>query len=321
VFPIIGALIPVFALIALGIVLGRLGLLGAGADEVLSRFVGLVTLPVLTFLAISGLRAEQLAQPVMATVVIAGAWLTFALQLSVERLCGRPGPEANVLALSAAFGNSGFVGLPICLAILGKAALGPAALVMALTTGFVFAPFILLQELTGSLGHSRSESIRTVSRALVGNPLILSCIAGIAAALGGVSLPAPVQVLLSSIAAATAPCALVAIGMFVARPMEQASDPGIWRGWGAKLALSPLMAAALLAVLPPLDRVWTATALIMAAMPTASSVFVIVAGDTARRISASIIVRTTVGSVVTIPIVLAALAYAGVLDLGPAPLH
>lgn len=317
---IIGALLPVFGLITLGLGLGRFKLLGEGAEAVLSRFVALVPLPALTFLAIAGLKVEQLTQPVMATVVVAGAWATFALQLGIERLLHKPRGEANIVALGAAYGNSGFVGLPICLAIMGKAALGPSAVVMALNTALVFAPFILLQELTTPRGHSRAESIRTVCVAVGGNPLILSCVAGVIAAFVGLSLPGPLQVLLSSLASATAPCALVAIGMFLAKPMECGVGAGVWRGVAGKLAISPLVALGLLAILPSMDRLWTATALIMAGVPAASSVFIVAEDGAPRRIGAAIIVWTVALSALTIPIIVAALAAAGMLDLGPSPL-
>lgn len=241
---IVGALFPVFGLIALGIGLGRFRLLGEGAEAVLSRFVALVPLPTLTFLAIAGLKVEQLTQPVMAIVVVAGAWATFALQLGVERLLHKPRGEAKIVALGAAYGNSAFVGLPICLAIMGKAALGPSAVVMALDTALVFAPFILLQELTTPRVHSRAESIRKVCLAVGGNPLILSCVAGVLVAMSGWTPPGPLQVLLSPLASATAPCALVAIGMFLAKPMGYGVGAGVWReSWrparSSRLACSP----------------------------------------------------------------------------------
>lgn len=87
-----------------------------------------------------------------------------------------------------------------------------------------------------------------------------------------------------------------------------------------KLVLSPLVALCLLAILPPMDRMWTATALIMAGVPAASSVFIVVEDRAARRIGAAIIVWTVGLSALTIPVIVAALAMAGMVDLGPAPL-
>ncbi|MFY7837174.1 MAG: AEC family transporter [Novosphingobium sp.] len=310
---ILGALFPVFGLIALGIWLGRSQVLGKDANEVLGRFVAVVTLPVLTFLAISGLNPGQLAQPVMGVVVIGGAWATYALHLVIERLCGERGPEGNIIALGAAYGNSGFVGLPICLALLGQDALGPAAVIMALNTAFVFAPGLLVQTLSAPDRHDTGDSLRAVCASLAKTPLMVACLAGIAAALVRISLPDPARVLLASIASATAPCALVAIGMFVAKPVERSVGAGMWRGVIGKLAISPLIAAGLLAILPPLDPIWTATALIMAAVPAASTVFIVAApaGERARRFGGALIVWTTALSAFTIPLVLAALAVAG----------
>ena len=87
-----------------------------------------------------------------------------------------------------------------------------------------------------------------------------------------------------------------------------------------KLVLSPLVALCLLAILPPMDRTWTATALIMTGVPAASSVFIVAEDRAARRIGAAIMVWTVGLSALTIQVIVAALAMAGMVDLGPAPL-
>lgn len=65
---------------------------------------------------------------------------------------------------------------------------------------------------------------------------------------------------------------------------------------------------------------WTATALIMAGVPAESSVFIVAEDGAPRRIGAAIVVWTVALSALTIPVIVAALAAAGMLDFGPAPL-
>lgn len=314
---ILAALFPVFGLIALGFALGRWRVLGDAAGDHLGRFVAQVTLPVLTFQSIAGMRPEELAQPVMALVVVGGAWATYGLHFAIERWRGESAPEANAIALGAAYGNSGFVGLPVCLALLGHEALGPAAFVMALNTACVFTLGLLMRVFTAPGRHNAGGGLRAALAPLALNPLVLACLLGMAAALVRLTLPGPVAVLLSSIAAATAPCALVAIGMFVAGPLGASPlggfAAGLARGLLGKLVVSPLLTLALIVLLPPLPPAWAATALIMAAVPAASSVYIIAAqaGERARHFGAAIVVWSTVLAAFSLPLVLAALSAAG----------
>lgn len=108
--------------------------------------------------------------------------------------------------------------------------------------------------------------------------------------------------------------------MFLAKPMGYGVGAVVWRGVAGKLATSPLVALGLLAILPAMDRMWTATALIMAGVPAESSVFIVAEDGAPRRLGAAIVVWTVALSALTIPVIVAALAAAGMLDFGPAPL-
>ncbi|MEW5726729.1 MAG: AEC family transporter, partial [Pseudomonadota bacterium] len=114
-----------------------------------------------------------------------------------------------------------------------------------------------------------------VGKALARNPLILSSFAGLAWNALGLPLPRPLVNLCQLMGSAAGPCALFAIGVFLAgRPLRFS-----WGeiGWMVplKLVAQPLLTWALIATLFPLDRFWTGAALLLAALPTGALTFVV----------------------------------------------
>jgi len=291
---IFGALFPVFGLILLGVVLGRIDLLGARAFEVLNRFVIAVTLPVLTFRVLAKTSPADLAAPTMIVAVLGGAFVIYAAGFVIERLAGRTRVEANIAGLSSCYSNTGFVGLPIALLAFGPASFGPVAVTMALYAAVVFTVALVLSEVVGG-GAGPGAALARAGRAMVRSPLIVLSVLGVAWAFAGLPLGGAFDTLLATIAGATAPCALVAIGLFIALPREEAAVAPIARIVALKLIAHPLVTFGLLQLLPPLPPLWSATAILMAAMPAGASSFVLAgrAGRWAMELSAWSITLTT----------------------------
>lgn len=303
----LGALFPIFALIWLGWLCGRRGWLGENGDDVLNAFVGKIALPVLTFQVLATMKAGDLAEPVMFTAVVGASWLLFLAHFLFEKMRGLDSARANIAALGASYGNSAFVGLPICLALLGPASLAPSAVVMALNTTFIFGGGAVTSALASGAGGAVRERLTGALWLVAGNPLVIGAVAGVGIAISGYTLPAPVDVLLRSLGSVTAPCALVAVGMFIARPVPAAAGTGAtWRGIAGKLVLLPVITAAILWSLPPVPPVWRDTALIMAGAPVASSCFILASGggEATLRLASRLIVLSTLGAAITLPLLL-----------------
>lgn len=304
---VFAALFPVFALIALGYACGRRQWLGEGGDRILNDFVATIALPALTFHVLAGMDPGDLAEPSIFVAVVGSSWLLFGLSFLTERVRGLDRARANIAALGAAYGNSAFIGLPICLALWGPASLGPSAVVMALNTAFIFGGGALTTALASAEENRTGRPIAAAVRLVATNPLILAALAGVLVALAGISLPPPVDALLRMISAATAPCALIAIGLFIARPLPPTGGTGAtWRSVAAKLLALPLITAALLWLLPPLPPVWRDTVLVMSAMPCGASCFVLArgGGEDTLRLAARLIVLSTIGASISLPLYL-----------------
>lgn len=312
---IFGALFPIFALVVLGYAVGRKQWLGADADHVLNAYVANIALPALTLNVLASMHGPDLVEPVMFLVVVGGAALMFAGHYIYERWRGLARPEANAAAFGASYGNHAFIGLPVCLAFLGPESLAPAAVVVALNSAFVFGGGAMMSVLTAPAtspsgqGEYRGERKGAAVALLLvlRNPLVIAAILGVTLASTDAALPTPVSGLLAMIGATTAPCALIAVGLFMARPVPNTGGTGATvRSLIGKLLMLPILAAAMLWILPPMPPAWHNTALIMAAVPAGSGCFALAryGGEGALRMAARIIAISTLISAITLPILL-----------------
>jgi len=319
---ILGALFPVFSLIALGLICARSGYLMPGADEVLSQFVARIALPVLAFHVIATSDPADLAKPAMAIAAVGGPAIVWSALFLFERWRGADASSANVAAFGACFGNHAFVGLPVCFVLIGPGAMAPAAVIIALTSSFVFGWGVFMQVITAQGKHTLTQgqglaALLVVGRQLATNPLVLlSVLGGIFSALHA-PLPGPVDVLLTTLGSATGPCALVAIGLFLARPLHEVASGMALRGVAGKLLLMPAITCALLAAMPPLPPVWLATTLIMAAVPCGTGAFVIgsQSGPRQMQLGASLVVFSVIAAAVSLPLMIAVLQRFGIMRL------
>lgn len=303
---VFNALMPVFGMIMIGYFCGHYKILADHSFEILNRFVIAITLPILTFRSIAHMDPRNLAVPGMFAAVTLGALLTYAISFSIERCSQRSAAEANIAALCSCFSNTGFIGLPIAILALGRESVAPAAVTMLIYSTIVFSLGLVMGEVTTSRGQGTAAGLRLALHATLRNPLVLLATAGVAWSIMRLPLTGPADMLLATLGQATAPCALIAIGIFIAMPRPVPAPGPISRVMVLKLAGHPLITALLLWMLPPIPPLWAKVAVLMAAMPCGASGFVLAgkAGSRALELSAWSITLTTVVSALSLVAVL-----------------
>ncbi len=309
---VVDAILPVFALIFLGYVCARTDLLGEAAFEVLNRLVLRLSLPALTFYILAKVAPGDLAAPGMIAAVLGGAASVYAISFLWDRWLGRPAGDANIIALSASYANTAFVGIPICLVALGPESLAPAALITAINASIVFGFGLVMSELLASRDETLAHALASAGKAVCRNPLILSSVLGVGWSLLRLPLPTALDTFAKTLGAATAPCALITIGLFIARAPTHEDPLTIGRSLALKLAGQPMATMALLLVIPGVSAVGGKTAVLLAAMPTATSSFMLASGfsPTALNACARVIVLSTALALVTLVAMLAFLGHA-----------
>jgi predicted permease len=305
---IVDSFSPLLALILLGWFLRRRGLLGAGAARELSAFVVWLALPSLLFEAIAGASWRQLWQPQF-VVAYAGAMVaTFVLTFPLLPKA-RPFAERCLDGFGATYANSGFIGIPLSLLLLGQEALIPATIATLLTAVLLFAVGIAMLEL-GATSHAHPlSSLARAARAVARNPLVVATALGGAWSASGWTMPQAPHRLLELLSGAAGPCALVSIGALLAQPAAPADKAApLAPIVVAKLVVLPAICALLAIKVFALPPVWATTAVLLNALPTGTGPFMLAefyGRDVAR--ASRIMFVTTIVSLASVPACIALL--------------
>ena len=302
--------LPIFALVFAGWLARRIGVLGAAATTELNRFVVFLALPALLFDVTAHAHWAALWKPGFIGAFGLSSLAVFAFTVLVRRGAGRPLADAALDGLNAGYANTGFMGFPLALVAFGPEALAPTTVAVILTVCAVFAVAIVLIE-TGlrraadasGQGSARIPIWLAVGRSLVRNPLLVAPALGALVPSLGLAVPAPVETFLKLLGGAASPCALVALGLFLAQRRRSRGGQGRVAALlvGLKLAAQPLLAYGLGRYVFDLPPLLLHTAVLMAALPTGTGPFML--AEFYRReadLTATVVLVSTVLAVVTV---------------------
>jgi hypothetical protein len=145
--PLLKIILPVFALIFAGYACRKTNRLGPNASSELNRFVVYLALPALLFDIMATTPWHTLDQPAFIAVFGLGAGGVFGLTVLIRLKQSRHLADASLDGLNAAYPNTGFIGLPLCMLAFGHASLAPAVIATVMTVCVLFAVAIVLIEL------------------------------------------------------------------------------------------------------------------------------------------------------------------------------
>ncbi len=207
---------PFFALVLCGYLATRGGALPVGAIGGLNGFVLYFALPCMLYRFGSQTPIAQLLDPAVAGVYLLCALLMVGAVVALTRR--RMGwNDAAFGALVAVFPNTGFMGVPLLVALLGEHSAGPVILSMALDMVVTTSLCIALSRLDGAGAHGVAVALRNAARGMAVNPMPWSiALGGLASALQW-QLPEPVDKTVAMLAGAASPVALFTIGAVLAR--------------------------------------------------------------------------------------------------------
>ncbi len=272
---IINAVLPIFALILVGYISGRKGLLGAGAVDSLNKFVVWMALPALLFQSMAQITWEQINQPGYVAAYSLGIALVFGASYALDRRRRGRLADASIEGLAASYSNGGFMGIPLCLMVFGPASLPAAIIAVLLTACVLFAFSIVLVEIDLHGSHSIMGTMRKVAQSLLRNPLVVAPVLGTMVAAAQVPLPYAVLQFTTLLGAAASPCALVTIGLFLAQGEPAGQHGTVWRIVLLKLFLHPLATFVLVRWVFDMPPVWAGTAVLLAALPVGTGPFML----------------------------------------------
>ncbi len=308
---LLGSLLPVFLIIALGKILCRTGFFSDGLAKSLNRLTYWIALPALLIDKISNAafnsgdvtRMSLLLVLATAGSVAVGYIAAFALRLNRRSM--------GAFVQGAMRSNNAFIGLPVILYSMTGSDPGIMALAtVALAPSIVFYNFLSVLIL---LAHgdrqqrSPGAAVLLFIKQLLLNPLLIACVIGLLLNSCEIALPVAVQRTLTALGDTALALALLSIGASLSfQGLRTGLVPSTVSS-GIKVFIQPLigLGLAMLWKLPPAER---QILLIYLACPTAVASYVMAdIFNSDRDLAAHIVVVSTL---------LSGLSLAAVLVLG-----
>jgi hypothetical protein len=275
---------PFFALVLCGYLAARRQMLPFEAIPGLNGFVLYFALPCMLFRFGASTPIAQLldAGAFFMYLFCALVMVAFVVAVTLNRRIGWN--DAAFGALVGAFPNTGFMGVPLLVALLGAAAAGPAIVTIVIDMVITTSLCIALSRLDGAgqngVGHAAKNALLGMTK----NPMPWSILLGTFFSAFQGELPGPVEKTVALLADSASPVALFTIGAVLARSQKIAHHeqhgPLTWKDYVPvaliKLFLHPLLVLAVgLAVISmgvPIDAFALKVMVLVAALPSASNV-------------------------------------------------
>jgi predicted permease len=219
------------------------------------------------------------------------------------------------------------MGFPLGLLVFGQESLPLVTLSAIITVCFLFGVTLILLEIAvrkerqAQLGSSRVANkrsnsgksefvpmIRAVTLSIGKNPLFVAPVLGALFAISGIGMPKGLETFIDLLGGAASPCALVALGTFMAddRDADDRTSIGdIALLTVLKLVLTPFVAYVLTYHVFPMPKPMADLTILLCALPTGTGPFML--AEYYKRgaaITANTMLYSTLASVVTLSIIL-----------------
>ena len=201
--------LPVFLVIAAGMLLKKLGVFSESYASMTDRFVFKVALPVLLFKDIANMDFRQdfdvkfVLFCVCATLcMFLGTWALSALFIRDKSIIGS-------FVQGSARGSAAILGIALAVNIYGSSGLAPLMILSAVPLFNVLSVIILSVH---NFSGTSKVGAGTVLKNIITNPIILGILCGIPFSLLDIKLPLALSKTVDSISGVATPMALLAIG-------------------------------------------------------------------------------------------------------------
>lgn len=315
-------ILPVFLIIALGVVADLTRLLPRQTGGVIGNYVLYVALPLLLIHILGNSPLGDILHGGFWAGILGSLALVYFLGYFGELLLGRRGHgPAVIMALTSSCSNVAFMGLPVVISLLpGNHEALVAAGIAVISPNLAVTPALIKLECIKSSQSGGATHLGKLIRNILLNPLILATVVGIALAIAGTGLWGPLDKAAKMIGDTTAPCMLLALGLDLREKIRVAFSGGKRFGLSrlmavsvVKLVVHPLLTWGLLALFG-VGGTWLVVGVIMAGTGTALVTYVIaeVYGQVPEE-AAMIAVVTNVLNVATLSILAAVMRSMGLL--------
>ena len=205
----LNAVLPIFLLMAAGYAARCFHLLDRADVEKINRIVFRAFMPVMVFYNLYSSDLSSAMRGSLLGYAAIGVLAEYLLSLGYALLFVKEHSRRGVVIQGLYRSNFVIIGLPIAESLVGGD-LGPVAMLLAV----VIPIFNILAVITLAVFNGKKPGLKEVMLDILKNPLIIGSVAGIAALLAGLRLPAPLEKVVSQMSGATSPVLLFLLGAF-----------------------------------------------------------------------------------------------------------
>ena len=269
---------PVFGLIGIGYLAGRVKLLREETGAGVSDFAFTIGLPAILFRTVANAELASVSPFGVLAAFFGAAWSVWLLSAVLTKyLLRRPAADAPPIAMSAVFGNTIMLGIPLVLETYGQAAAAPMAVILAVHAALLWMTGTVHMEWVGGAGSETTSGgtgvFAALARDLTRNPIIIAVISGMLWQFTGIKLPGPLDKTLALLAQAGVPCSLFALGLTLVRFRITGEAWTLMTITVLKIVVMPLIAWVLAVRVLHLAPVPAGVVVIFAAVPTGANAF------------------------------------------------
>ncbi len=303
--------LPFFGLIALGYGAGRTRFFSEQATAHLTRFVFYFALSAMIFRFTANLPLSQLLNWNFIAAYASAGLVVYLLAtlVALRRSVGMA--QTAIEAQCAVVGNTGFLGIPMLVLLMGPASVGPVLMVLIVDL-VLFGNLMVILITIAKEGTIRAGTLRTIAMGLLKNPMIVSVSLGMIWSGLMLPIPGPAAEFLDLLGGAATPGALFAIGASLAAKSAERLSVALWLT-SCKLVLHPAAVAVAAIFVFPVEPFAAAVMIAAASLPVAGNIYILAQHYQVapQRVSAAILVSTII-SVLTVSFVIAwTLEFAG----------
>lgn len=282
---ILNSLIPIFAVIGLGMILRRKQFLTAESTRAFNRFAYFWALPLFLFYKIASVESFASTDNLILVVLLSASVLTALAGWLVTGLFRIASATRGTIIQACFRGNLAFLGLPLVLFLIDDLPAEFAsselrdglevAVLIALTPVILFFNVGSVVALAAYNSDTKAGfSWESLLKSILENPLIWACIGGVLVKFSGFDLPIAIHRTCSIIGASAFPIALVGIGSQLISVKGATHWKASLLPTAIKCLLCPLLALGI-GMLVGLSGIELQVTLILCACPTAVSSFVL----------------------------------------------
>lgn len=287
-------------MLAIGVLIYRLGIITTSGNRELSALIVNVCSPVMTISSVLADDSEFTLEKLGLTVLVcAGMYLVFILfGKVVPPLMGIPREKRPLYAMLSVFGNAGFIGIPLALSILGS-----SSMLYVVVVNIFYSLFFY------SYGYYETSQVSdkslTFKPSVLINPGIIACLIALGIYILQPELPGFLTDTMDYVSAGTTFLSMVVLGVnLAATPLKKVlAVPKMYLFFLLRILLLPILMALVLRPLLP-DGMMVASFLLMAAMPAGSMTVMLATEQNVETdtLTSGIIISTLM-CLVTVPIV------------------